>query len=233
MKELKIGVSIAIICFAQVLFSQTDKLYKLRISPVYGSTVLTLSEQPNILRAEDSLQITGLRFYLSYIELANKGKLVYQESNSFHLVDASVESSLLVSFSVPSKVTFDELRFDLGIDSLMNVSGAMGGDLDPTKGMYWTWQNGYINFKLEGKSTSCKSRNHEFQFHLGGYQNPFATLQRLHFAISNFEDMTLKVDVKKLLDEIDLSRQDHVMSPGKSAVMLSKKAGQIFTIEKR
>ncbi|MDI1355847.1 MAG: hypothetical protein PSX36_13070 [bacterium] len=170
---------------------------------------------------------------MSKLELANKGKLVYQEPTSFHLIDAANENSLLVSFSIPSQVTFDELRFDLGIDSLTNVSGAMGGDLDPTKGMYWTWQNGYINFKIEGKSKFCKSRNHQFQFHLGGYQYPFSTVRHLHFEVASSDNMTLKVDVKKLLDEIDLSQQDHVVSPGKPAVLLSEKLGQIFSIEKQ
>jgi hypothetical protein len=45
-----------------------------------------------------------------------------------------------LSFDLPTYLKYDQIQFQLGIDSLTNVSGAMGGDLDPTKGMYWTWQ---------------------------------------------------------------------------------------------
>ena len=79
----------------------------------------------------------------------------------------------------------DKIKFNLGIDSLTNVSGVMGGDLDPTKGMYWTWQSGYINFKMEGSSAVCPTRNHEFQFHIGGYQDPFYAMQTLELEVKN------------------------------------------------
>ena len=69
-----------------------------------------------------------------------------------------------LALQIPSNIPFSKLKFQLGIDSLTNVSGAMGGDLDPTKGMYWTWQSGYINMKIEGKSNSCKTRKNQFQF---------------------------------------------------------------------
>jgi len=48
------------------------------------------------------------------------------------------------------------------VDSLANVSGAMSNDLDATKGMYWSWQSGFINLKIEGKSASCKTRKINF-----------------------------------------------------------------------
>ena len=74
---------------------------------------------------------------------------------------------------IPEDTEFDAIQFNLGIDSLTNVSGALGGDLDPTKGMYWTWQNGYVNFKLQGTSDLCNNPKNEFEFHLGGYLKPF------------------------------------------------------------
>ena len=105
----------------------------------------------------------------------------------------------------------------------------MGGDLDPTKGMYWAWQSGYINFKLEGTSDACKSRNHEFQFHVGGYQQPFYCLKSLTFAVKQAQLMTINLDVKKILDNLDLKTHHHIMSPNKEAVILAQKISEAFS----
>lgn len=67
----------------------------------------------------------------------------------------------------------DSLQFTLGVDSIANVSGAMTGDLDPDKGMYWAWHSGYINLKVEGRTGHCGN----IEWHLGGYQYPFANAQ--------------------------------------------------------
>jgi hypothetical protein len=106
----------------------------------------------------------------------------------------------------------------------------MGGDLDPTKGMYWTWQSGYINFKLEGTSPLCTTRNNEFQFHLGGYQKPNYCLQTLSFPIINSCKIDLELDVQKILEHVDLPRTNHIMSPSAEAVLISKIVANAFTL---
>ena len=88
------------------------------------------------------------------------------------------------------------IYFQIGIDSLTNVSGDLDGDLDPALGMYWAWNSGYINMKLEGKSSSCKSVKKEFQFHIGviattkclaGSKFSYARKCRNHSSKSGFE----------------------------------------------
>jgi hypothetical protein len=130
--------------------------------------------------------------------------------------------------SKSENVTYDKFQFDLGIDSTTNVSGAMGGALDPTNGMYWTWQSGYINFKLEGRSISCDTRNHEFQFHLGGYSIPFSSLQTITFSVKNSRDFILVLDLSQLLNNIDLAKQNHIMSPSLEAIEFSKIVAKSF-----
>lgn len=103
------------------------------------------------LNSKDSIQLETLKIYISELSILNDKNVIWKEQNSFHLIDFSHPSTLLLILKLPSYQSFNKLKFNLGIDSLTNVSGAMGGDLDPTNGMYWTWQSGYINFKLEGK----------------------------------------------------------------------------------
>lgn len=180
------------------------------------------------LNVTDSVQITSFKFYISQLELINDSKTVWKEKASYHLVDAFNEKTL--ALQIPSNIIFTKLKFQLGIDSLTNVSGAMGGDLDPTNGMYWTWQSGYINFKLEGNSNLCKTRHNEFQFHLGGYQTPFNCLQTVFVQVKSNSNIKLNIDIEKFFQYIQLSQLNHIMSPSKVAVELSEKITETFRV---
>ena len=118
----------------------------------------------------------------------------------------------------------------MGIDSLTNVSGAIGGDLDPTKGMYWTWQSGYINLKLEGKSNLCPSSKKDFQFHLGGYQAPFNGLQQVSFPSQKEQKIELKVNLLTFLQNINVAKESHIMSPNQAAVLMAQQWAKAFEI---
>ena len=180
---------------------------------------------------QESIQFETLKFYISNLRFnLNNGK-TFIEKNSWNLIEMEDRNSLHVSVPDSLNDSIRNISFNLGIDSTTNVSGALGGDLDPTQGMYWTWQNGYINFKLEGKSTLCKTRNNEFQFHIGGYMNPFNTLQKIELPINKVGSYTIVFDLEQLMDKIDISILNHVMSPQLEAVEISKKIVTAFSIE--
>lgn len=176
----------------------------------------------------DSLSIETLRFYVSNVTLLKKGKVIYQYKKNVDLID--IEKKLQV-FPIPKTVNFDAIRFNIGIDSLTNVSGAMGGDLDPVNGMYWAWQSGYINFKLEGKSKVCSTRNNIFQFHIGGYLEPFKTIQTVSLPVKNTTKIEIIADIEKFINGIDLRNTNEIMSPGKKAVALAKLYKTIFSLQ--
>ncbi|MES2515745.1 MAG: MbnP family protein [Bacteroidota bacterium] len=218
---MRFVVFLIVYLYACCLCSQTYKKYDVVLLPMYGQFEL----QPDLYykSGNDSLMIETLKFYISGIKLIDKGKVVWIEPYSFHLVDMSELKTLCLHLTIPSSVFYDQLKFNLGIDSVTNVAGAMGGDLDPTKGMYWTWQSGYINFKLEGKSNVCKTRNNEFQLHLGGYKDPFYNLKTLTLNVSYAEKTNIILDIEQVLKTIDLSKQNHIMSPGPESILLSEK----------
>lgn len=200
----------------------------IQLRPSFGGEALELEKEYE--RGKEKINFSALRFYLSDVKLLQGNKTVYSETQSYHLIDAEVPSTLIISLkNAPKK--YNKIAFNIGIDSLTNVSGAMGGDLDPTKGMYWTWQNGYINFKLEGFNAVCNTRNHFFQYHLGGYQPPFATLQPLVLAVkSKTKTLLIDVAVDKFLEGIDMSKTAEIMSPSAFAVELSRKLKGIFSV---
>lgn len=197
---------------------------------MFNGNKLELNKQYFIANFSDSIQIETLKFYISNIELYNNNQLIHKEKNSFHLIDVADSTTQNIPINFQSKTEFNKIKFNIGIDSITNYGGLMGGDLDPTKGMYWTWQNGYINFKLEGKSILNNSKNKEFLFHLGGYQNSFNTLQIVQLPITNTPIIPINMAIDKWINEIDLNKLNHIMSPSKEAVLLSNKLSTIFSV---
>jgi len=233
----KLLVALFIYIFPLVhVFGQEDKTFQNRFSiqfiPKTDEVPFVLGKRFFAEKWKDSLQIDILKFYISAIELLNSDLVVWTENESFHLINVFSESSVELVVDVPTKLQFNTLKFNIGIDSLTNVSGAMGGDLDPTKGMYWTWQNGYINFKLEGKSKQCKTRNNEFKFHLGGYQFPENALQTIILDIDRTKQTYIQIDLTKFIEESDLLNSPTIMSPGKETMRISAKLPSMFSIQK-
>lgn len=180
------------------------------------------------INKSDSVEITEFRFYISKISFWKSNKQIWKEEESFHLIDLLDDSTHKINLKFSDEMVFDKLEFYFGIDSLENVSGAMGGDLDPTLGMYWTWQNGYINAKIEGRSNMCKSRKNEFQFHLGGYMAPFLCVQKIEMIVHRNEPIQIGINVEKMIGAFDLSKQTKIMSPSLNAVEVSKQLAKCF-----
>jgi hypothetical protein len=176
----------------------------------------------------DSVKITEFRFYISKLSFWKSNTQIWNEEESFHLIDLLDDSTHKIKLKIPVEMVFDKLEFYLGIDSLTNVSGAMGGDLDPTRGMYWTWQNGYINAKIEGTSNVCNSRKNEFQFHLGGYMTPYQCVQKIEMDVDRNKQIQIGIDVEKMIEAFDLSKQTKIMSPSLNAVDISKQLAKCF-----
>ena len=136
-----------------------------------------------------------------------------------------------MSFMVkmPGDIVYSTVKMNIGVDSVTSTSGALGGDLDPAKGMFWTWQSGYINLKLEGRSNKCPTRKNRFQFHLGGYAQAENTLQAIQINAKPGKDIAIDIPLDQFLREIDLAQLNTIMSPGPEAVALSKKIALLFS----
>jgi hypothetical protein len=229
MKGVKGYFTIVFLICSIRTYSQ-DKLFTIIFKPTFSTKLINLADSN--FKFNDSLQVElgTVKFYISNIKLLNRNKIVFQDKNLAYLIDASVPKSLQILLDTKDNSFCDNITFDLGIDSALNVQGAMADDLDPTKGMYWAWQSGYINFKLEGKSKQCKSRNNEFEFHLGGYLQPNYCLQNVVLPLNKTSTIGIKLDIEKVLSEIDLTIVDHVMSPSLEAVAISKIVANSFSI---
>lgn len=199
---------------------------------------LALADSCYLTSSGDRIFIDQFRFYVSALELQSKSTGAFRESDSYHLIDAEeIPSQTLVLKNVPAG-GYQSLRLNIGTDSLINVSGAMGGDLDPTKGMYWAWNSGYINFKIEGRSNSCKTLHSAFEFHVGGYLPPNQTIRQVVLPLKNLfvaeqgrASVLVQVDLAKFFSQIRLETTNQVMIPSKTATQLADYFTTVFSTQ--
>jgi hypothetical protein len=173
----------------------------------------------------DSISFSTLKIYLSdfrFIE-KNSGNTINIDTLIFYdLADSSTHTF----FNDLNLTNFESLAFTLGLDSTKNVSGELENAYDPLLGMYWAWNTGYVNLKLVGKSNLILTKTHDFEFHLGGYRYPLATAQNIKVDLN---DQYIYFDLQKLFSEsINLSKNHHIMLPGKDAFLISQGLSDCF-----
>ena len=212
------------VLFQSFIFGQNSKT--IQFVPLFNNLSLELGKNYT-LNDSTWFQISTCRFYLSNLAFYKDGKLK-EKVNEFYLLDIEEPTSFLIEIK---KGDYDEISFTIGIDSSTNVAGILDGVLDPINGMYWAWNSGYINFKLEGISSESTEKNKSFEFHLGGYLAPYQTIQTVNLPILKDSNVLLiGFDIATFISNIDFNISPNVMIPGLNAVKLSSVLPSIFTV---
>jgi len=209
------------LCWMNTYFADAQTI---PIIVVYHKKEVNLYDSLN----SKDFQISKFKFYLSNLRLYNSDKLVDEELYSYHLIDLLDTSKNELLIKRNNKITFNRIQFNIGIDSATNVAGALEGDLDPTNNMYWTWQSGYINLKLEGVFEDGIKR----EYHLGGYLPPFNSLQTLKLEWTNSSAMKIYIHLDDFIKSIPDSIPPQIMTPCSSSVYLSKLFAKSISSEK-
>lgn len=196
----------------------------------FGKQNLVLDKK-YISENKDTLTLDLVKFYISGISVLYSDKTVFKSKNKGHLVSIENLNSQRISIYPKKNTPIETVFFNIGLDSLTSVSGALSGDLDPEKGMYWAWQSGYINMKIEGQSSSCLTRKNRFQFHIGGYLKPNYAIRKVTLSpmqtVSN-STIDINVDVAVLFLNMELSKTNSVMIPGKPAMEMADDSVKMF-----
>ena len=225
--------AICLLIFFTAVSQRKNDLVEIKFLPVFeNETVIPGKYYP--LSQNDSIKIAVLRFYISSLKLIDQNNHCFFDKPTYHLIDIRDTNSFFVQTTASFTHNLEKIEFVLGIDSLTNTNGIGTGDLDPAKGMYWTWQSGYINMKLEANLKSMAGENSSIVFHLGGFLPPFLACQKLIFEFeknTTSKNNVIVFDIKKYLSAIDLKDQHKVMSPSVKAVDLSKLAAKSFSVK--
>lgn len=213
---MKIAVLLIAFWWSAIASAQTT----FSILPVFKDKQLLLNQA--IVYGNDTLQITQLKWYIQHVAFFSEDSLLCSSTNEAFLMDLADTSTL--HFSIPGcgDSPLSHLNFQLGIDSVTNLSGALGGDLDPMFGMYWTWQSGYIHFKIEGIN---RSTGITFSYHIGGYAAPFKAYQHIELPLDKNGCI---FDIEPILRSAFVENRFSILSPSISAQQLAQIAAQSF-----
>lgn len=227
--RLFLSMLLSLICSCKAIAAQDVKL---RFTPTFAGLPVVLEEQYYPLPGGDSIMFETVKAYISDVAFYLDDKKVMEEQNSYHLLNAADVATMTFTLPRAEGLQYNYVQFNLGVDSAISTSGALGGDLDPAKGMFWTWQSGYINCKIEGRSSLCNTRHNEFQLHLGGYAQPENSLQQLRLQVTVASDIEIEIPLDKFIAQVNLRNENAVMSPGKDAVLLARKLASVFEVKR-
>jgi hypothetical protein len=175
--------------------------------------------------AGESIQVYKMKFYISGLKGINiKGDTMVLSKEHF-LIDAADTSSQIIKIPAHS---LQYLIFTIGVDSIKNISGIQNGVLDPVKGMFWTWNSGYIMAKMEGISNQANTAGKRFTHDIGGFKYPFNSTRKVLLKVPqnkiNNRSVYIEVNLAKWFTgkySILLKEQPICHTPSKLAMQLA------------
>jgi len=188
----------------------------------------------------DSFTVSMFKYYVSNISFINVKGESAEEINSYHLVNAAKPATESFTINLPEGA-YNKVRFMLGVDSLHNVSGAQGGDLDPINAMFWDWNTGYIMLKMEGNYVRKTAA--EIAYHLGGYKSKDKALRWVELELpetitvnkNSSTKVQIGVNIAAMFGNphiVDFSKEPVVTSQSRESAEIADNCVRLFTIKK-
>lgn len=175
-----------------------------------------------VLDNGEVVKFSEFKYFVSNIEFVKDEKVVYkvpQNESYFFINNKKLESRKVLLSNVPVD-EYTEIRFIVGVDSLMNTKDMadrpssldVGGNAE---GMYWSWNSGYIFLKVDGIHTPNEGDPIPLKYHIGGfggYNTPSinniknVSISRANFApipvrSDKVSDVHIMVDLKKMFEQ--------------------------------
>jgi len=189
----------------------------------------------------ETFTVSRLMYYISNICLLTTDKKTIREKDSYHLINEEDSASRSFSMMMPPD-QYTSVSFLIGVDSLKNVSGAQTGALDPLNGMFWTWNTGYIMFKMEGNSPQSSLTKHKIEYHIGGFAGLNSALRTVQLkfdgpGITITKDKIAEIIIQADLDDIwnvahpvRIAETPACMMPGTFAAAIADNYARAFKI---
>jgi hypothetical protein len=223
-------------CIYNTVIAQQNTVLKL-VHKV-GNQPLTLYTEVYKNQWNEPFTVNKFSYYMAHLQIVyDNGKKTYTYHKPYHLVveNDSTTKTLMLQKELKN---ITAIKFLIGVDSVQNTSGVQTDDLDPMKGMFWTWNTGYIYAKLEGQSDSSKAPAHYFSYHIGGYKYVENAARKIELAVSSnaqnaIEEIIIEADILKWFygtNEIKIIQEPICHQPGKLALAIADNYKNMFQV---
>ncbi|WP_207495952.1 MbnP family protein [Aridibaculum aurantiacum] len=189
----------------------------------------------------ENYTLSAFKYYVSNIVLP-EGAGSTAAVNEYRLVDEANASTKSFTINLPRN-HFSGFSFLLGVDSVRNVSGTQSGDLDPVKGMFWTWNSGYVMAKLEGTSPVSPAPANSLSLHIGGFRTGENATRRIdlalpagsmiHLSKNKVSEIVIEADASTWFQgvhDLPIASNPLCHSPGTLAVKFADNYSRMFKI---
>lgn len=215
----------------------------LEFENVVNQQSLILGTQTYTNSIGQNFNVNTFKYYISNVEFTKVDGSVYKVPENYFLIDQSVPESLSKSIENIPAGDYNRISFIIGVDSLRNFAGAQTGDLAPEKGMFWTWNSGYIFVKMEGTSPLSTQTNNNLIFHIGGVSSTINTIKKASFTLdpqvlmvrkNTIPQVHFKTDVAKMFygtQQISFAQNSKVMGGSVALVIANNYNLGMFSLD--
>jgi hypothetical protein len=180
--------------FNGLIVPQTGKL-NFKVNYSFDGQPIVFNSRKYINAANDTFTIAEIRHYFTNVTLvkANGDRVNLQ---NYHLMDANVANSRSITIDNVPPGNYVGMTILLGVDSMKNHSGLQEGALDPAWSMFWTWNTGYIFYRINGAVNNGKS----YSFDIGGDEHaPYIELDLSSYKVkSKVPSFELMLDANEM-----------------------------------
>ena len=196
----------------------TTNTVKIEFDNRFAAAELSLSNTQAINASGEVYTVSTLNYFVSHVVLKSETGGTVSFPNQYFLIKESDVGTQLIELPEVPSADYTELSFNIGVDSLKSVSdvGSRTGVLDVASygndNMYWSWNMGYIFFKMEGNSPDVDLKGKDkFEFHIGGFggkegptpnniKNVVLSLDHVKVSQRTSPEIHVIFDVSKVMD---------------------------------
>lgn len=240
----KIIISSFFVVFLSVVFSfkssQKAKV-SIQFKNYVGNAILQLDSTYKNALGQD-FTIANFKYYIGYITFKKADRKTYTTQEYFLINEHEEDSKQIILNDIPEG-NYTSIEFIVGVDSLHNCSGLQEGALDPTNGMFWAWNTGYVFLKLDGRAPASKSSGNIFEYHIGGYKQPTNSIRKITLSfkgdkiVSAASPLSISIkanalEVLKTPTTIDFSKLPSVTDTRNAATIANNYVDMFSLLEK-
>ena len=210
----------------------------------FGNEEISLNTANYTTLQNESITISEFNYWITNIKFIKSDGSEYVEPESYRLLRANEHATLHFHVKDVPVGTYTAVKFMIGVDVARNTSGAQTGALDPTNSgdMYWNWNTGYIQAKLEGTYKDSTNTDQIFRHHIGGVAAGTETPREVMLNLgTNLEVSTtkagsfvIKTDAAKWFGPatpVKVSMMTNMTHPGAMAAKIADNYKEMFSIK--